>query len=352
MIPPKGPSSQTPSGPGRHLWPAVLVVAVLFVAFNVWLILRMLTERQNSPNDSAVNDSPHAAESVSLGDFVDQTTRAWEVVPHGTQICNGVAFVCDGAIRFGALRAARDNKHYPGAVLDVTVRTRGSRIHLLQSSENSSGAMEGAPYGRIVLNYTNGETRRFDLLYAVHGRDWMQSQRSPEQPMLDENTTLGWSQLHPRKGITIRFYHTTFANPLPDMEITSADFISPLHTANLLLFGFAVDNDSRPLASPWRPANPELIPPTDIITVVLQDAAGRPLPRATLEWTAVALRGQVDFPPMRADAQGRVLLEFQQGALRQIRYTARTTGGKTTSGELEPDATGQFASNAVIKLGP
>jgi hypothetical protein len=295
---------------------------------------------------------PNGGGPVALAEFADQATRAWQIVPHGTQVCNGVSFICDGAIRFSGLRAASDGKTYPGAVLDVPVRGHGSRIHLLQSSENSSGAIEGAPYGRVVLHYTNGETRRFDLLYAAHGRDWMHNPRNPDQPVLDENTTLGWSELHPRRGMMIRFYHATFANPLPDVEITRADFISPLHSANLLLFGLTVDNDPRPLAAPWQPGNPDLIPPTDTITVTLQDATGRPMHDATLEWTAIALRGQVDFPPMRADAQGRVLLEFQQGALRQIRYTARTAGGKASSGEFQPDATGHFELNAVVKLSP
>ena len=351
MIPPEGPSPKTLSGP-RRLWPIVLALAILFLAFDVWLVVWLLPAKKASANDAAVESVPSAGEHVALADFADQTTRAWQTVPRGTQVCDGVTFVCDGAIRFSGLRAARDGKTYPGAVLDVPVRTRGSRIHVLQSSENSSGAIEGAPYGRIILHYTNGETRRFDLLYAVHGRDWMQSPRNPGQPPLDENTTLGWSELHPSKGIMIRFYHTTFTNPLPGVEVTSADFISPLHSANLLLFGLTVDNDPRPLAPPWQSANPTLVPPTDSIKVTLQDATGRPLPGAMLEWTAMALRGQVDFPPMRADAQGRVLLEFQQGALRQIHYTARASSGKSISGDFEPDAIGHFASNTVIKLSP
>jgi hypothetical protein len=327
-------------------------VAVLFLAFDIWVILWWLPGRKTSANDSAVNSVPNAGGAVALAEFADQATRAWQTVPHGTQVCDGITFICDGAIRFSGLRAAGDGKTYPGAVLDVPVRGHGSRIHLLQSSENSSGAIEGAPYGRIVLLYTNGETRRFDLLYAAHGRDWMHNPRNPAPPPLDENTTVGWSELHPRNGSLIRFYHNTFANPLPDVEITRADFISPLHSANLLLFGLTVDNDPRPLAAPWQPANPALIPPTDRITVTLQDATGRPMADATLEWTAIALRGQVDFPPMRADAQGRVLLEFQQGALRQIRYTARTSGEKAISGELQPDATGHFEPITVIKLSP
>lgn len=350
---PNAPAPETPAAARRRRWPVVIAVVALILALDVWLILWWLPSKKTSTPSTAAGTAPSIAESVALTDFADQDTRGWGTVPRGTQVCDGVTFVCDGAIRTTGLRAARDGKIYPGAVLDVPVRSRGTRIHLLQSSENSSGAIEGAPYGRMVLHYANGETRRFDLLFAVHGRDWMTSPRNEQQPVLDENTKLGWSELHPRKGMTIRFYHTTFANPLPDVEITSADFISPLHSANLLLFGLTVDNDPRPLAAPWQPGEtPDAIPPTDKITVTLQDAAGQPLPGAALAWTAIAVRGQVEFPPMRADAQGRVPLEFQRGALRQIRYTATTADGKTITGELQPDDTGNFSPSTAIKFSP
>ena len=227
----------------------ILTVAAVILALNVWVFWWVLS-RGNSAPSPVVSLAPTTAKPATLADFADQDTRSWQTVPRGTQVCDGVTFVCDGAIRTAGMSYG---KRYPGAVLDVPVHSRSTRIHLLQSSENSSGAMEGAPYGRIILHYANGESRRFDLLFAVHGRDWMTSPRNEQQPVLDENTKLGWSQLHPKKGMIIRFYHTTFANPLPDVEITSADFISPLHSANLLLFGLTVDNDPRPLAAPWQP---------------------------------------------------------------------------------------------------
>ena len=321
----------------------MIALILALAAGVVWWLL----SREKPGSDPAQLVSATGSESVTLADFADQDTRTWQVVPRGTQVCDGVTFVCDGAIRTAGMGSGRK---YPGAVLDVPVRSSGSRIHLLQASENSGGAITGAPYGRIILHYTNRETRRLDLLFAVHGRDWMTNPRSETKPVFDANTTLGWSELHPRKGMLIRFYHTTFVNPLPDVEITSADFVSPLHSANLMLFGLAVNNVSPPLAEPWQPGEAlATIPPTDKVTVFLQDAAGRTLPDGTLAWTAVAARGQVYFPPMRADAQGRCLLEFQHGTVIQIRYTA-AAAGKTVLGEIQPDATGNFASSVAIKM--
>jgi hypothetical protein len=347
------PNASSPDAPPvirrRRRWPIVVGAAVLFLLLDVWLILWWLPSKKTS----APNPAAGMAEPVALTDFADQDTRRWSTVPRGTQVCDGVTFVCDGSIRTAGLRAARDGTASPGAVLDVPVRRRGSRIHLLQSSENSRLAFVGAPYGRMILHYANGETRRFDLLYGVHGRDWMHRPRDPEEPLLDENTTVCWSEIHPRNGFLIRFHHTTFSNPLPDVEIISADFVSPLHSANLSLFGLTVDNDARPLAAPWQPGKAaDAIPPTDKITVTFQDAAGQRLPVATVAWTAFAPQGQVEFPPMRPDAEGRMLFEFQRDGLRQIRYTAITADGKTISGELQSDETGNFAPNATIRLGP
>ena len=334
------PPSQTPPVLRRRRWPFVIAVAALLLAFCAGLLLWRISSKKTP-----------TVESVALTAFANQETRGWQTVPRGTQVCDRVTFICDGAIRTSGLRAARDGKTYPGAVLDVPVHRRGSRIHLLQSSENSGGAIAGAPYGRMVLHYRNGETRRFDFLFAVHGLDWMHNPRDRDKPVLDETTTVGWSETHSRNGFLIRFHHATFVNPLPGVEITSADFISPLHGPNLLLFGLTVDNDARPLAAPLPPGESlYTIPSSDKITITLQDTAGRTLPGAALAWTALAPRGQVDFPPMRADAQGRVSLEFQHGALRQIRYTASTAGGKTISGELQPDDTGGFASDTAITI--
>jgi hypothetical protein len=324
-----------------------VVVAVLFLSFDVWLIFWWLPSKKTSTPGSTERTAPSNPEPVPLSEFADQPTRRWGTVPRGTQVCDGVTFICDGAIRTAGLRAGAN---FPGAVLNVPVRGRGTRIHLLQSSENSLSAVPGEPYGRMILHYANGETRRFDLLFRVHGRDWMHNPRDPDKPLLDENTIVGWSELRPRDGFLIRFHHAIFTNPLPDVEFTSADFISPLHSANLLLFGLTVDNDLRPLSPSWEPADATAIPPTDKITVTLQDAAGQSVPVATVAWTAVARRVQADFPRMRPDAQGRMTLEFQRGALRQIRYTVTTADGKTISGELQPDDTGNFAPNAVIRL--
>ena len=302
---------------------------------------------------SGAEHAPSAADPVSLAKFADLETKGWRTVPRGTQSCDGVKFVCEGAIRPAGLHGAGNGKRYPGAVIDVPIRRRGTRIHLLQAAENTSDAIEGEPYGRIILHYTNGEIRRFDLLFGVHGRDWYQSRRRGDEPVFDLNSKIGWTEKRARDGVTIRFYHTALANPLPGVEITTADFVSPLHSANMLLFGFAVDNDPHPLAPVWQPGEAlAAIPRTDQIIVNLQDPTGRPLSDATLSWTALALGIVVDFPPLRPDAAGRVPLEFQRGALGQIRYVATAADGATNSGELQPDDTGNFAPAIAIKVRP
>src|SRR5258708_26900159 len=92
------------------------------------------------------------------GFFTQAETRRWRGVPHGTQVCDGVTFICNGAIRTAGLQSARDDLRYPGAVLGVPVRGRGSRLHLLHAAENTSDMLDVEPYGRLVLHYANGET--------------------------------------------------------------------------------------------------------------------------------------------------------------------------------------------------
>src|SRR5207248_518266 len=118
---------------------------------------------------------PNPAGAVGLTAFADRETQRWQSAPRGTQICDGVTFVCNGAVRTAGIRALRDGKRYAGAVLGIPVDRGGTRIHLLQSAENTEEMIEGVPYSRVVVHYADGEWRRFELLLGVNGEDWLQA---------------------------------------------------------------------------------------------------------------------------------------------------------------------------------
>src|SRR5262249_16319641 len=132
--------------------------------------------------------------AVNLSDFAQPETRRWRTAPRGVEVCDGVAFFCNGAMRTAGLSAAREGNRYPGAVRVVRVKGRGSRIELLQAGENALEVIEGSPYGRLVLHYSNGDMRRFELLLGVHGDNWEQPRRAQPEPVADPNSKIAWLQ--------------------------------------------------------------------------------------------------------------------------------------------------------------
>jgi len=326
----------------------------LWVLGGVLIIGLWFAARINHPALQPVAEATkwvtNAAEAVSLGEFTQVETRRWHSIPHGTQVCDGVTFICNGAIRTAGLTAAREGNHYPGAVLGVPIDRRGARLHLLQAAENGSEMLDGTPYGRMVLHYANGESRRFDLLFGIHGDDWSHPNGAPNEPVADPNSTVAWLQRRTGGGPRVRLYHTTLENPLPEITITRMDFISPLTEANLLLFGLAINDDARPLAPSYGPGERIGDAPSEPVMFTLLDATGQPATGATLGWTIRASRIRVDFPPFPADLRGQVVIDVPRRLIVGLQYKASAPNGSTAVGELKPNADGSLPLTPVVKL--
>jgi hypothetical protein len=285
---------------------------------------------------------------VPLGEFVNTDTHNWGDVPDGAVACDDVPFLCQGAIRLAGLRSARDGKRYPGAVWGVPVQRQGKRIHLLQAAENWAGAARGTPYGKVALHYANGEERSFYLLFRVHGLDWFGGTQTPDEAVADPNTKLCWA-FQKSDGSYRRFFHTVFTNPLPEVEITSADFVAPLGIPNLWVFGFTLSDDPAPLAPP--PTLTGLATQRAFVSLRLQDAAGQRATNGTVAWQVIGSNYRVEFPPCPADALGRVVLDLPRRLAAAISFSAAAANGPRAGGLIEREAAGDFPKELVVRLG-
>ncbi len=288
---------------------------------------------------------------VSLGEFVTTDTRTWGDVPSGAVACDDVPFLCQGAIRLAGLRSAREGKRYPGAVWGVPVQRQGRRIHLLQAAENWSGTASGIPYGKVVLHYLNGEERAFYLLFRVHGLDWYGGSQTPEESVADPNTKLCWAFRKP-DGSYRRFFHTVLTNPLPEVEIVSADFVSPLGSANLWVFGLTLSDDRAPLAPLARTSwAARLAPQRTFLTLRLEDAAGQRVTNGVVAWQVIGSNYRVEFPPQPVDAQGWVVLDLPRRLPASISYSVTGPRGARAGGLIEREDAGDFPREILVKLG-
>src|SRR5436190_8432619 len=98
MIPPNRSTAQ--KSRLRFLWP--VGVLLLLVIFSLMIF------RGGPPIVGALSPVTNAAGVVSLVDFTSAETHRWRTAPRGTQVCDGVTFVCQGALRTAGWNATRD----------------------------------------------------------------------------------------------------------------------------------------------------------------------------------------------------------------------------------------------------
>ena len=97
----------------------------------VWVIILLgipllMFFRSRPPRTVEPSPLTNTAGALSLADFTSAETHRWRTAPRGTQMCDGVTFVCQGAIRTAGWNAARDGYRYPGAVLGLPVNRSGA----------------------------------------------------------------------------------------------------------------------------------------------------------------------------------------------------------------------------------
>jgi hypothetical protein len=334
----------------RILWILVGLgsIGIVVTAGTCLLAWRMAHRRpeigrsvETAPIQTVVSDPIPLAHEVTSAE-----SRRWQAdVPHGTQVLNGVTFVCDGAVRTAGLRGRK----YPGAVLGIPIHRRGTMIHLLQSAENMPGNPIGSVYGRLRFHFGNGESRDTYLRFGVHGRDWFQLRRQLDQGVSDPNTEVAWVAQKQDKNVFVRLFHTALENPFPKEKITTVDAISPLGEGNLLLFAVSIDTSAVKL----KPAAED----ESVIEMLAFEFAlssdGKPVSSGSVEWMMFfGNRSRIVFPRFPCDASGRVNIDFPTRAISELRYTATDASGATTNGRVMKPETGWSPTQQVAIIFP
>lgn len=321
------------------------IVLLACLCLCAWYFLRPLSPALLS-RIQAVSPERETFRTVDMEQHITTTTYNWGDVPYGTTVCQSVTFNCQGAIRLNGMRAAREGKKYPAAVLGVPVEKRGRCIHLLHAAENWRGMQPGIPYGKILLHYANGEARSFYLQFMVHGMDWFGGPRTPEETVSDPNTRLGWSFQRP-DGSYRRFFHTIFPNPFPSEQIVSVDFISPLESANLWIFGMTISDETNMLAAP-APETPALA--RKLVSLHLTSTNGLPVTNGTVSWRATFRGGAMNFPPFPTDLRGSVILDLPAQGVNDVEVSALAPDDTWYTGWLQRKDLKEFPDVVELKL--
>ena len=160
-------------------------------------------------------------------------------VPKGVQTLGGVAFDVRGLIQLAGTQSLDvSGVVLPEAVRGIPVNRKGRRLHFLQACGWS--AEVGAKLGDYVVHYADGQTRRAPILYGRNVLDWW---ARPDQASPSEAQEV-WRGSNPATraiGFSTHLIKYTWENPLPDLEITTIDFVSDVIAAAPNLVAITVE---------------------------------------------------------------------------------------------------------------
>jgi hypothetical protein len=164
----------------------------------------------------------HSFDLLSWQDFAD--------LPPGFQMLAGTRFDLRGLVRLES--ADSEDLGTPGSfrlpgARNISVGQRCRALHFLQAAENGQRGRDGDEVARWVIHYADGSVREWPMVYGEHLRNSWHMPKDYQEPA--SQAVIAWEG-HPSVPIkmgaeSVRLFKATWTNPLPDVEITSLDFI-------------------------------------------------------------------------------------------------------------------------------
>jgi hypothetical protein len=165
-------------------------------------------------------------------------------VPQGLKAFGGVLFDVRGLIVLaGTNSLSVSGLALPEAVNGIRIVRKGKAIHFLQAAA-FVGSAPGLKIGEYVMHYENGETRVADLIYGENELDWWVNPAEGHVTKADE-VWFGSNPATRSRGMKTRLIQFTWNNPLPEVTITSIDFVSCLTTSSPMLVAITVEPSNK-----------------------------------------------------------------------------------------------------------
>lgn len=317
----------------------LLAVPFTFFVLTVTAVNLSAQKSELPPTSPQAAAAPLAGEPQRPGPTLSRTNgpakpkTAFNALPRGTQKFDGVTFRIQGPVNIIGTRAAKAGGKEFARVSDLSIRGRGKHIHVLHTGDHGSSPT-GNYIWRLVLHYADGESRRFDFAYGVHLRNFWRRANERDGAPTDPDSSIVWvgtSVESDRSGAELVVSRTTLANPRPDVEVTSADFVSLLGQSSAYVFAVTLNDDGpKPVSREQRSASHA--PP---LTFVFEDTAGQPQANTALNCVFECGGFSVRFSQALADAAGRVIIDVPTEIVSVIRYEAREPAGRFERGAIE-----------------
>ena len=180
------------------------------------------------------------ANLVDLSDFFTHSfgVLPWQDfadLPSGVQTLAGTRFDLRGLVRLE--RADSEELAAWGSfrlpqVMNIKVGQHCRALHFLQAASGrvvQLQRMDGNEVARWVIHYADGSVREWSVVYGEQLRNSWYVPKDLQEPETASQAVIAWEGHPPmptKAGAeSVRLFKATWINPLPDVEVTSVDFV-------------------------------------------------------------------------------------------------------------------------------
>ncbi len=255
---------------------------------------------------------------------------SWDSVPKGRQTFADVPFDLGGIVELSGLGALRADRQFPTRVEGIPIGGRVGALHLVHGA--AYDAPDGTPIGKLVLHYSDGQTRDLPLRYGVHGRNWWVERSEKSAAIGDPGSKVAWTGTSPEtdaNGVTLRLFQTRFVNPRPDQLVQSLDVVSLLTRATPVILAVTVEApsaDAGATAVAAAPAFDEAATHGECRLRIVAADSGQPIAGATVHFQVADAQTAHAFGAYQADREGRVTLDFPAEGITRFNLLVRAKG--------------------------
>lgn len=278
---------------------------------------------------------------------------SWDAVPKGRQRLAEVPFDLGGIIELSGLGALRADRQFPTRVEGIPIGGRVGALHLIHGA--AYDAPDGTPIGKLVLHYSDGQTRDLPLRYGVHGRNWWVERAEKSAAISDPGSRVAWTGTSPEtdaNGVTLRLFQTRFVNPRPDQPVQSLDVVSLLTRATPVILAVTVEAsgaDAGAAAVASAPAFDEAATHGESRLRILAADSGLPIAGATVHFQVADAQATHAFGAYQANHDGRVTLDFPAEGITRFNLLVRAKGYVARRQSIEGST---LPPELVIQLDP
>lgn len=172
-------------------------------------------------------------------------------LPAGENIYGGVPFDVDGRVQLMGRGLEKWSRVFPVSVKDIKIGRKCGKIHLFHGECCDMVAQFRGTIAKLVLHYADASQETIDINYGEHVLDWWGPIHT--SGVLDErrvvtspDAELAWVGSNPwitrhQPSYALRLYKATFANPHPDREVSTVEYVSSMSFAAPFMLGLTVE---------------------------------------------------------------------------------------------------------------